>query len=154
MSNGVFQGRASLIDRLIDEAPKRTREPVPLRTLSRKRLRESVRRDLSWLFNTRTPLPGEIFDKTELTVIDFGIPDFGRFQLLSGDDRMLLERRLKRAIEAFEPRLRHVRVRVEPQHLNEKALSVLVQADLVVENVREPVSFRTLYDKEMGEWRV
>jgi type VI secretion system protein ImpF len=42
----------SLLDRLTDNEPERKVEGRDLRVLSPQRLRESVRRDLGWLFNS------------------------------------------------------------------------------------------------------
>lgn len=146
--------RASLIDRLVDETPRSNREARPLRTLSRAKLRESVLRDLSWLLNTRTPLPGKEYDRRDLTVIDYGIPDFGYYSPANVDDQALLERRIRRAIECFEPRLTQVRVEVSPVMKNEKTLTVVIQAHLRVDTVMEPVSFLTIFHSKYGAWEV
>ncbi len=150
----LFQSRASLLDRLIDDMPDRSRELRPLRTQSRKKLRDSLHRDLLWLLNTRTPLPGTLFDETDLTVIDYGIPDFGSYSTASSENQYLLARRMERAISAFEPRLSNVRVRTEPVPRNEKTVAVIIEAMLVVEDVREPVSFRTIFQNDTGEWDI
>ena len=42
----------SLLDRLTDNEPEERQESRDKRILSPSRLRESVRRDLTWLFNT------------------------------------------------------------------------------------------------------
>ena len=154
MANSKFQVRASLIDRLTDLQPQFGREPRPLRAVNRKQFKKSIRRDLSWLFNTRTPTPATLYDKKELTVIDYGIPDFGSYSPASKDDQSLLARRLTRAITSFEPRLKNVRIRVKPEMTNEKNLDVIIDAVMVVENVREPASFRTVFQKQTGEWKM
>ena len=140
-SKTIFNARASLVDRLVDENPKLSRERRPLRTLNRKRLRESVRRDLTWLLNTRTSLPGARYDKTDLTVIDYGMPDFGAYYTDNEEDHQRLVQRLLRAISVFEPRLQNVKVAVELMRINEKALRVVLDAMLVIDNVKTPVSF-------------
>ncbi len=148
----IFQARASLLDRLMDDMPDRSRELRPLRTQSRKKLRESLRRDLLWLLNTRASLPAAVFDDADLTVIDYGIPDFGSYAAASSDDQLRLTRRLTRAVSAFEPRLRNIRVYAEPVRPNEKTIALTIEAMMVVEDVREPVSFRTVYQDDTGEW--
>ena len=134
--------------------PQFGREPRPLISVNRKQFKKSIRRDLSWLFNTRTPTPATLYDKKELTVIDYGIPDFGSYSPASKDDQSLLARRLTRAITSFEPRLKNVRIRVKPEMTNEKNLDVIIDAVMVVENVREPASFRTVFQKQTGEWKM
>lgn len=149
----TFQARASLVDRLIDDLPGRSRELRPLRTLNRKKLRESLLRDLLWLFNTRTPVSGKTFDNENLTVLEYGIPDFGAYFTASSDDQIQMTRRLVRAISIFEPRLRDVRVSINPVIRNEKTVQVMIDAMMVVEDVREPVSFRTIYQNDSRDWQ-
>ncbi len=153
-SRSPFRARASLIDRLIDPLPQVTREVRPLRTLTRKQLKEAIRRDLSWLLNTRVARGARFFDRTELTVIDYGIPDFGTYHTLNETDQKVLLQRLIRAISAFEPRLRNVRVGVEPQTVNERTVRFVLDAVIVVESVRTPVSFMTVLQDKTGQVEV
>ena len=142
--------RASLIDRLVDLHPESTTEVRPLRSLSGEELKGSLRRDMEWLLNTRTSLPGSLFDKEELTVIDYGIPDFGSDSHANPDFQALLVKRLARSISAYEPRLQDVRVTVEPNSADERGLHVIIDAVMVVESIREPVSFRTIFHSLTG----
>lgn len=147
-TNTKFKARASLLDRLIDHDPAATREARPLRTQNREALMASLRRDLGWLLNTRTSLPAARFDKQKLTVIDYGIPDFGGCSPANKMHLRLLARRIKKAITAFEPRLKAVHVRVRPKMPDERSLELLLEAVLVVDEFREPVSFVTLFQLE------
>ena len=140
-----FRARASLIDRLVDVNPRVSREARPLRTLNRDELKTAIARDLTWLFNTRSPHPHRHYDQRELTVIDYGIPDFGAMWTDSPDDRTLLVQRLERAVAAFEPRLDQVRVEVVTDRINEKRLRVQIAAVMPWEGLREPVSFETMF---------
>jgi type VI secretion system protein ImpF len=142
-----MKARATIIDRLVDYNPKSGIESVPLRTLSPKALQESIRRDLTWLFNTRTPVTPERFDEKVLTVIDFGIPDFGACCTSNKDHHRLLAERLNRAIAAYEPRLKNISVTIKPEMVSEIALTALIDATVVTEEVRMPVSFVTIFEK-------
>ncbi|QTA85801.1 type VI secretion system baseplate subunit TssE [Desulfonema magnum] len=154
----AFKSRASLIDRLVDEHPESEREAIPLRTLNKNQLKASIRRDLEWLLNTRTPIPGSLFDRKALTVTDYGVPDFSSYTTTSAVDQQRLAKRLTRAISAFEPRLQNVRVGVEPVIVNEKTLQivieVVVKAVVVVDTMRESVSFSTILQKNSEARRV
>jgi len=150
----VFRARASLIDRLIDDRPTVQRESRPLRSLTRKQLKAAVRRDLSWLLNTRTSRPGARVDREPPTVIDYGMPDFGAYFTASPADRERMVKRLLRAIEAFEPRLEQVRVAVEPVAVSEKTLKMVIDAVIVVDTVRTPVSFLTVYQDKTGTMEI
>ncbi len=150
----IFQARASLIDRLTDLRPESKQEIQPLRTLNRRNLKASLRRDLSWLLNTRTPVPASVFDDKGLTVLDYGIPDFGSYTPANQEDQKLLAKRITKAISAFEPRLRHVKIDVHSRRPDEKTLHITINALMVVESVREPVSFQTVFQKQTNEWNV
>jgi len=153
-----MKSRASLIDRLVDEHPETEREAIPLRTLNKDQLRASIRRDLEWLLNTRTPIPASQFDRKELTVLDYGVPDFSSYTTTSATDQQRLARRLKRAISAFEPRLQDIRINVNPVIVNEKTLRVVIEvvirAVVAVDTMREAVSFSTVLHAKSGTGRV
>ncbi|MBW1765683.1 MAG: type VI secretion system baseplate subunit TssE [Deltaproteobacteria bacterium] len=153
-SRTAYEARASLIDRLVDIHPESPTEDRPLRSLSREELKESLRRDLESLLNTRTSLPGSLFDKWDLTVIDYGIPDFGSDSHANPNYQILLIKRITRSILAFEPRLQNVRVTVDPNSVDERGLHVIIDAIMVVESVREPVSFRTTFHSLTGSVEV
>ncbi|MBF0225362.1 MAG: type VI secretion system baseplate subunit TssE [Desulfobacterales bacterium] len=136
--------RASLIDRLIDLEPKSNSEVRPLRALDIDALKASIARDIEWVLNTRTPLYDEEFDKRELTVIDYGIPDFGTYFTYNYDDRRRIIKRVEKAIYAFEPRLKNLDISVKSDSLDEKAMLLYINADIVIENIREPISFITI----------
>ncbi len=146
----TFMARASLIDRLVDNDPKTRKEARPLRTLSKEELKESVRRELGWLLNTRTSIPAHEYDDRDLTVIDYGMPDFGSYSPAHVADQIILGKRIARTISAFEPRLQDVKVTVEPEMANERTLRVIIDAVLVSDMLREPVSFLTVLQDGAG----
>ena len=133
--------RMPLFDRLTDDETWVSWEPRPRRTLDRAGLRDSVRRELELLFNTRSPLPVHHVAPADRSVIDYGIPDLSEYAPRNPDDRTLLAETLRRAIVAFEPRLAEVRVRMPEQQVMPRTLVAQVEGVLLVEDVREPVSF-------------
>lgn len=146
--------RTPLFDRLVDRDPGLRRELRPLRTLDRRGLRESVRRELERLFNTRCPVPAHRLAGRPRTVLDYGIPDLSGFSPRSHEDRERLAAILRRAVEAYEPRLADVRVQLEADPHDELALAGRIQAVLVVGSVPEPVSFLTVLQLKEGEVEV
>ncbi len=147
--------RASLIDRLIDETPRLQREARPLRAQTRRGLRETLRRDLTWLLNTRTSLTAARFDETrELTAIHYGMPSLTVYTPVSDEAQAALARRITRVIEAFEPRLTRVRVQVIPARKTERSLRVRIEGMLRTESAREPISFLTVFQTTGGGWEV
>ncbi len=138
--------RAPLLDRLVDEDPRRASETVPKRALTRRQFRDCVRRDLVWLLNTRAPIPNRFAGGDELTVLDFGIPDFGNLFTANRRDWTSLARSIERALAAFEPRLASPRVEVTEFPGDFRRLSVVISATLIAEKDREPFSFPLVYD--------
>ncbi len=146
--------RAPLFDRLVDLDPKSKAEVHPVRSLDRAGLRESVRRELERLLNTRISIPARELEGRELTVIDYGIPDFSTYSDANQMDWKRLEEVLARVIQAFEPRLREVRVRVESYRSQSQRLRARIDAMLVAERVAEPVSFPAVIAGQEGQARV
>lgn len=136
--------RAPLFDRLVDLEPWVPREPRPQRTLDRAALRESIRRELTMLFNTRCPLPTDRLEDRPLTVLEYGVPDFSGFSPRNVEDRRRLATLLTRAVAAYEPRLARVWVEVEATSGDDTALACTVCGELRVDGVAEPVAFPTL----------
>lgn len=143
MADSPIEVRMPLFDRLVDRNPEGV-ELVPMRTLDRRELRTSVRRELELLFSTRSSLPTHHVPLRDRSVLDYGIPDFSTFFARSFDDRARLAGALLRAIVAYEPRLADVRVRVEADAEHEERAVCRIEANLVVGAVREPVAFETV----------
>lgn len=146
--------RAPLFDRLIDRDLRVRREPRPLRTLDRQGLRESIRRELESLFNTRSPLPAERLRGRDRTVVEYGVPDLAVLAPGREEDRQRLAAVLREAIEAYEPRLAAVRVVVDapaPDPARGQTLRARIEATLVVEEVPESVSFGLALGEEGAE---
>lgn len=107
----------ALLDRLRDDDPLHTREPVDSRVLSRNRLREAVMRDLSWLFNTArlgSSLPLEGHPEVARSVLNYGLPVLSG-QTISSIDPTALEQQVCQAILDHEPRILPQTLRVEAQ---------------------------------------
>jgi type VI secretion system protein ImpF len=142
---------APLFDRLVDRDPEARAEPRPLRTLDPRGLRESVRRELERMLNTRSSLPVDrLVERDELTVLEYGIPDLSAFSAANEDDQRLLTALVARAVAAFEPRLRGVRVAFERLEDGQRSLLLRIDAELMRDEVAEPVSFPTLFGLRTG----
>jgi type VI secretion system lysozyme-like protein len=101
---------------------------------------ESVRRELMRLWNTRTRPDSELGD-FPLTTIDYGLPDFASASPQGATDRARLVASIVRRIEAFEPRLRNVRLTLHPNPRTQSGLVGTIEADIVVGYVADRVSF-------------
>ncbi len=146
--------RALLFDRLTDHDPYVSTEAVPLRVFTRDEVRQSVRRELGRLLNTRCPVPAHELQGRERTVLEYGLPDFTSLSPQSSTDRKKLAASLSRTIAFFEPRLRNVSITVEEVVGRKTAVRVRLDAALVIDTVMEPVSFPLLIQIQQGQAEV
>ena len=149
MTDRPFAVRMPLFDRLVDRDRFLRRDLVQVRTIDRRGVRESVRRELEQLFNTRCPIPAHLLPSRTRTVIDYGIPDFSTFSARNPFDRTRLAEVLRQAIGVYEPRLANARVEIEAAG-NDFELTGIITADLVVDGVHEPVLFTTALQVKEG----
>lgn len=84
-------------------------------------LRESVRRDLENLFNTRycCVSPPEGYEHLSNSVLNFGLPDLSTVNMTSNDSRKEFCRDIEKAILKFEPRIKTVKVKSDESVDNE-----------------------------------
>jgi type VI secretion system protein ImpF len=137
----------SVLDRLLDERPGITSEPVTSRAQNLGALKKSVARDLEALLNTRREAIEGVSDEyVEIarSILTYGLPDFTSFNLGATNDRLRIRRFLEETITIFEPRLRRVRVTIEPPREHERALRFRVDALLRTDPSPEPVIFDML----------
>lgn len=121
-----------------------------------KGVKESIRRDLEWFFNTRqmfTNLPPH-FVELKRSLITYGLPDLSSFNLTTPESQNQLCGLLEKAIETFEPRLRQIKVSLEMQSSHDKSLRFKIEATLLVEPMPEPVVFDTIAEISSGEYSV
>jgi type VI secretion system protein ImpF len=126
--------------------PQSQKEVRPLTTLDRQALKNSIRKELGRLLNTRCPIP--LAPATERTVVNYGIPDFSSLSPNSTDHRTRLESWIRAAIEAYEPRLLDVRVTVDPPAPSARSLNARIDGKLQLESIREPVAFSVVMKRD------
>lgn len=143
--------RVPLFDRLQNEERGVLGAPGPGRSLGREGLIESVRRELERLFNTRCQLAAHELDGRERTVVDYGIPDFSHLAPGREDDRNRLVANLEQAIRAYEPRLTGIEVHLGKFTREEQSFELRIDAVLLVDNVRESISFRSILPTAQGK---
>ena len=120
-------------------------------------LKQSVRRDIEWLLNSRRPL----LDLTDLpeartSILAYGMPDLTFF---AGNlaDRQRICTLMEEALRTFEPRLQPRSIKVEHVTTREDTHARLhfnIHALLHVDPVREPISFDTSVETASGAVQV
>jgi type VI secretion system protein ImpF len=134
-----------LLDRLIDEEPFKSADPPTAYARDNraieKAVRETVGRDLEVLLNTRQrlikPLEGE--REGFRSILDFGLPAARGTNLATPAGRKELGRAIESAIQCYEPRLRDLRVSVEPGGTPLDPLKLTIDATLAVGLDAEPI---------------
>jgi type VI secretion system protein ImpF len=149
--------RNSVLDRLIDEDPRRSADRPASWAESVAALKASLLRDMEWLLNTRRiPEPArDIYPEVQRSVYHYGMPDL---QSVSGDSdaaRRQVLRQVEECIEQFEPRLMSVRITpVATKGGGQREFRLNIQALLRMEPNPERVSFDTVVDVSSGAVRV
>ena len=144
----------SLLDRLKDNAPDKKVESREQRILSLAQLRRSVSRDLEWLLNSgclETVQSLEDYPYVRQSVLNYGIPDLTG-TTASNADPPTLERYLRQAILAFEPRiLKHslkVKAKASAKH---NQIIFEIEGELWAQPLPEHLFLKTILDLELGK---
>lgn len=146
----------SLIDRLIDLEPDNRKEAPGAQNLSLRQLKDSVRRDLEWMLNTRrTPAePPQRAKELWRSSYCYGLPDLTGMALDTVQARGQLAKILEAAISAFEPRLRNASATLQPQIAGSRELRFQIEALLVMDPAPARIYFDTTLELISGQYRV
>lgn len=146
----------SLLDRLIDLEPENRKEAPTARAQSMRELKDSVRRDLEWLLNTRqTPeMPAATADQLWRSVYCYGLPDITGVALNTAERQDELVRSVERAIAIYEPRLMNAVVTMRPPERGSRILRFQIEALLRMEPTPARVFFDTRLELIRGEYEV
>lgn len=146
----------SVLDRLLDFDPKTSKEAPKSRLRSLNELKQSVKRDLEWLLNTRA-YPGDVDDKLEevkKSVAVYGLPDFTGISAKNYKEQVRMTTAIEEAIKNFEPRFIDLRVSLEPINNVDKALKFHIEANIDIEPSPEPIAFDTVLELGSGEFNI
>jgi type VI secretion system protein ImpF len=156
MSGKITNIQASILDRLIDQEPGVSHEPVQYRLTTFSQVKAAVVRDLENLFNTKNFFPSlpSACPQLSRSLFVYGLPDFTSVNPKSPSTRHHLRQRIEEVISQFEPRLRNVAVRIDDSAMKERNLRFKITALLVVDPVAEQVTFDTSFDVNRSEYSV
>ncbi len=154
------QLQPSLLDRLTDDDPHEHQEGRDQRVLNMRRLRQSVLRDLAWLFNTThlaTVQDLNAFPEVQNCVLNYGIPELSG-AAISSLSTMEIERYIRHAILTYEPRILphtlHINIIAEREQMSEQALAFEISGDLWAQPIPEQLYLKTEIDLELGDFKV
>ena len=147
----------SLLDRLTDEDPSKSKETREARALSLKDLRNAVLRDLTWLFNCIHLAATDDLEKypeVQVSVANYGIPDLGGFDA-EGTDSIQMERDLRDVILRFEPRILpdtlQVRVLSNEYRRDGNSVAFEIEGELWAHPLPQRLYLQTELDLQGGE---
>lgn len=153
--------RPSILDRLIDNDPDSNVEKDPDQHQKLKELRNSVRRDLENLLNTRFRMlepPAELHE-VKKSLLNYGLPDLATVNISDKIKSKEFITQLESILVEFEPRFKSVKVNyMENSDALDRTLRFRIDAILyadpspevvVFDSILEPVT-RTVNVEEAG----
>lgn len=141
--------RPSILDRLMDDAPDNQTENDPGQHQLLKQLRDSVRRDLENLLNTRYYIifPDETYNEVEKSLLNYGLPDLATINILDPRKREEFTQSLEKSLIEYEPRFKSVKVtHLENSDSIDRTLNFRIDAEIYAEPLPEVVVFDSVLE--------
>lgn len=147
----------SVLDRLLDDDPAATQEVPKSRTQVLRELKQSVRRDLENLLNTRRCWTGwpDHLDQLGESLVNYGLPDITGLDLASHEEREDFCRTLEAVVRHFEPRFAKVTIEIqEDSEMIDRTLRLRIDGLLHATPAPEPVVFDSAVEPATGNIEV
>ncbi len=153
--------RASILDRLLDDEPQSSIDADSNKYHKLKNLRNSVRRDLENLLNTRHRImePAEELSQLELSLLNYGLPDLATVNMSDLDKKQQFIENFESILKDYEPRFKSVTVSLQDNTDKlDRTVRFRIDATLyadpypeviVFDSVLEPVT-RSINVREVG----
>ena len=110
-------------------------------------IRESIRRDMENLFNTRYCVvsPPAEYENLDDSVLNYGLPDLSTINMTTFDNRNDFCRKMEKTILKFESRIKTVKVKTDTVLDNENpTIHFRVEATLNVNPLQELIIFESM----------
>jgi type VI secretion system protein ImpF len=141
--------KPSLLDRLLDDAPRNPHDVPTNANQALTAVREAVRRDLENLLNTRSRPVSREFESLQDSLVHYGIPDWFAYEGPAGRDA--IGELIRLAIQRCEPRLRDIKVEALADRAGaEEPLRFRIVATLHIEPWSAPIVFDSFLDSTNG----
>jgi len=141
--------RPSILDRLLDNDPGNNVEVDPDQHQKLKQLRDSVRRDLENLLNTRFRMiaPGDDHTEIQSSLLNYGLPDLATVNISDKDKRNEFVQHLENILIEYEPRFKSVKVRyMDNADTLDRTLRFRIDATLYADPSPEVVVFDSVLE--------
>ena len=140
----------SLLDRLCDVEDWPT-----TRQNSMRMYRESIKRDVEYLLNSRRPpIAGlQRYPNAAISVMNFGLPDMNSYGG-SGQDQNALLIAIMQTLRNFEPRIQNLRVFLARTETLTRSLRFHIEGRIQFDTMIEDIQFDTVLELTRGEYQV
>lgn len=148
-SDKKLEIRPSILDRLIDDDPANTKDNDKSRIQHLHDLRNSVKRDLESLMNTRFRMqtPPEQLPQLEKSLLNYGLPDLATVNIADIEKKRQFIKSLENTLATFEPRFKTIKVvYIENKELSDRTLRFRIDATLYADPSPEVIVFDSLLD--------
>lgn len=153
--------RPSVLDRLFDDEPHNQTETDPGQHQLLRQLKNSIRRDLENLLNTRFFInePPAEYAELESSLLNYGLPDLATVNIIDIEKRNAFTQKIERILREFEPRFKSLKVSyLENVNNADRTLRFRIDGVIYADPLPEVVIFdsvlesvtRTVSVKEVG----
>jgi type VI secretion system protein ImpF len=120
------------------------------------RHKDSVKRDLEWLLNTRQVVDDRLpfYPEISRSVYAYGLPDITSINVGAIHDQNELLRRMERCIEFFDKRLTKTEITLEPMVRLNRVLRFRISGLILMDPAPEEVVIDTILDPASGAYEV
>jgi type VI secretion system protein ImpF len=143
----------SVLDRLISSENE---EWSMTRAQSLRLFKDSLKRDLEWLLNTRRPPIANLqeYELASTSVLNYGLPDMSAMGVFSADDQFALLALLQQCLRNYEPRISALRVYLEGAEVNSRSIRFRIEGLLKIDPAPEEINFDTVLEIGRGAYQV
>lgn len=141
--------RPSVLDRLIDHDPKSNVEAEINKHQQLRELRNSVKRDLEDLLNTRYRIvsPPEDLPQLDISILNYGLADLATINTTDITKRRAFTRNLEYLLKTYEPRFKTVTVTYqENSDSDDRALRFRIDGTIYADPSPEVVVFDSIME--------
>ena len=141
--------RPSVLDRLLDDEPHNQTEQDPGQHQLVKQLRNSVRRDLETLLNTRYRVtkPPEDLHEVDRSLLNYGLPDLATINISDSKKRDEFTARLQTTLVEYEPRFKSVKVSyIDNKDETDRTLRFRIDAVIYADPLPQVVVFDSILE--------
>jgi type VI secretion system protein ImpF len=130
-------------------------DKVHYREIAR-RYKDSVKRDLEWLFNSRRTFDARIGDYAQVrsSVYAYGLPDITSVNIGSVTDQRRLVDLMGETVRLFERRLKNVSIEFQPVVGGNRLLQFTISGVLLMDPAPEEVRIDTVLDAASARYEV